>query len=104
MRGRQTSTTSAAAREHGHLFKLRRNLRLRLTQDPDQLPGLLRVVSREVRVRGPFHSGALSFGLSSLKSNKEYKETNPGTTDPMDIVFTVVREIIVLSSSVSMKK
>jgi len=96
----RTSTTSAAGK-HGHLLQFWRDLRLGFTQDPNQLPCLFRVVRREVRVRGSFHPRTLRLNLVPSRLSHECHETYPSTTDPVDVVLAVVREIVVLQWAVS---
>jgi len=78
------TTTSATAPEAAattakgpHLFKLGRNIGLGLAQDSQELARLLRVVRGKVRVCRPLVSGP------------------PRPPDAVDVIFAVVREVVV---------
>lgn len=70
-----TLTSAATAAEHGHLFQLRRHDRVRLAQDADQLTRLLRVVRREVRVRGTRHAGTLERPVSTCTHKNTLRDS-----------------------------
>ena len=65
-----TSAAPAPARVHGHLLELSGNLRLGLTQDPNELPRRPCVVGREVRVRSACHTGTLARRPSQMPVSK----------------------------------
>lgn len=72
-----TATAATAATVAAHLLELWRNVRLGLAENANELSSLLRVVGREVGVRGTLGTGAAS------------------TADAVDVVLAVVGEVVV---------
>ena len=73
-------------------------MRVGFTQDANQLASLLGVVGREVGVRSTLHAGTLEERCQRTADDTNGQDPHSRTTDPVDVVLAIVREIIVLQT------
>ena len=96
--------TIASSTESCHLLKLRGNNGLGFAEDIDQFSGSLCILGGEICKWSPFHTGTLVVATSTSLQEHQNKVPYPSSTDAMNVVFTVIREIIILESNVNIPK
>ena len=67
-----------------------------LAEDVDQFASRLGIVSGKVSVRSTLHAGTLEERCQRTADDTNGQDPHSRTTDPVNVVLAIVREIIVL--------